>query len=284
MEPLRSSERNVVSTNGQCENPLEYTGERMVPEKSDPRSFWAHVYRYRFARRFVENKRVLDIACGEGYGAHALASGGALSVIGIDISAQACDHARAKYKIDARQGSAEAIPLPDRCVDVVVSFETIEHVPNPGRFLDECNRVLTTDGVLIISTPEVQTYNEELKKPNPYHCSEMTEEEFVTLLRSRFVEIQIFSQLLKAAAWWSPRSMAAERSPWREVKGYWRLRSFLLTHNVGEVDESFRQSPAQAVLAREGLLSRLVNEFSVRKRSRRSGEKPEYLLVVARKA
>src|SRR5436305_7763381 len=102
---------------------LEHTGERMIPEASVPEIFWEHVHRYRFAKRFVRDKRVLDIACGEGYGAFGLLRAGAASVVGVDISEEACDNARQKYGIDARCGSAEAIPLPDASVDVVVSFE-----------------------------------------------------------------------------------------------------------------------------------------------------------------
>ena len=51
---------------------LPYTGERMVPEASESNTYWEHIYRYRFATRFAKNKRVLDVACGEGYGSAAL--------------------------------------------------------------------------------------------------------------------------------------------------------------------------------------------------------------------
>src|ERR1700722_8417852 len=112
-------------------------GERMVPESADTLTFWEHIYRYGFALHYVPGKRVLDIACGEGYGAASLQKAGAAQVIGVDVSESACSHARGKYGIDARVGSAEKIPLPDKSVDVVVSFETIEHVRDPGRFLDE---------------------------------------------------------------------------------------------------------------------------------------------------
>ena len=98
--------------------------------------------RYRFAKDFVRGKRVLDIACGEGYGAAALAKAGASSVVGVDVSADVCDHALRKYGLDARPGDAQAIPLPDRSIDLVVSFETIEHVDDPNVFVRECARVL----------------------------------------------------------------------------------------------------------------------------------------------
>src|SRR5258707_11589234 len=101
---------------------LDATRERMVPESSDTPTFWEHVYRYAFASRFVEGRRVLDIACGEGYGAAALEKAGAAHVIGVDISESVCLHARKKYGLDARPGTGEQIPLPDNSVDAVVSF------------------------------------------------------------------------------------------------------------------------------------------------------------------
>src|SRR5437667_10028853 len=113
---------------------LEDTGERMIPESTPAAPFWEHIYRYRFATRFVRGRRVLDIACGEGYGAAALARAGAARVIGIDLSEEACEHARQKYGVDARSGDAHRIPLPDRSVDVIVSFETIEHLNTPAAF------------------------------------------------------------------------------------------------------------------------------------------------------
>ena len=163
---------------------IHYT-ERMVPEEAHARIFWEHVARYRFAKDFVRGKRVLDIACGEGYGAAALAKAGAASVVGIDVSPDVCEHARRKYGLDARTGDAQAIPLPDRSIDVVVSFETIEHVDDPAAFCAECARVLVPDGTLIVSTPNRPVYSGE-GPTEPVPSVEFDEEEFVDLLRSRF--------------------------------------------------------------------------------------------------
>src|SRR5688572_17038072 len=95
---------------------MDFTGERMIPEVADPHMFWEHVYRYRFAASYAPGRRVLDIACGEGYGSAALLKAGAASVIGVDISAEAVAHARRKYGVDARVGDAAAIPLGDSSV------------------------------------------------------------------------------------------------------------------------------------------------------------------------
>src|SRR6266478_574902 len=125
----------------------------MVPEKADKDTFWEHIYRYRFATQFVAGRTVLDIACGEGYGAAALSEAGATKVVGVDISPETCLHATQKYGIETRIGAGEKIPLDSSSIDVVVSFETIEHVRNPKVFLDECHRVLRPNGSLVISTP-----------------------------------------------------------------------------------------------------------------------------------
>jgi len=126
------------------------------------------------------------LACGEGYGAAALQKAGAAHVVGVDVSEAVCHHAHIKYGLDARPGTAEQIQLSDESIDVIVSFETIEHVPKPDRFLDECVRVLTPKGRLIISTPNKGVYKWPDGASNPHHCSEMTEEEFSLALRSRF--------------------------------------------------------------------------------------------------
>ena len=108
---------------------LTWTGERYVPEIAGEIRL-EHVHRYLIARELVPGKRVLDIACGEGYGS-AILSAAAAHVTGVDISPEAVAHASSKY---ARSnlvfclGSCEAIPLEDHSVDVVVSFETIEHI------------------------------------------------------------------------------------------------------------------------------------------------------------
>src|SRR5450755_3763115 len=101
---------------------LEWTGERMVPERCDTGTFSEHAERYRFAARLVAGRDVIDIACGEGYGSAALVKAGASSVIGFDISEETCAHARRKHGIDARVGDAQKIPLPSSSVDIVVSL------------------------------------------------------------------------------------------------------------------------------------------------------------------
>ncbi len=266
-------------------NPLihEPTDERMVPESAELTRFWEHVYRYAFACRFVKGKRVLDIACGEGYGAAALQQAGSSHVVGVDISEAVCIHARGKYGIDARPGTAEQIPLGDGSVDVIVSFETIEHVPNPGRFLDECVRVLATGGRLIISTPNKNIYGQTV--PNPYHCSEMTEEEFATALRSRFHDCRFYTQRPTTAAWWSLRALACEDTPWKHIRGFGRLRraiqNVFVPQAVNPPTIEQRESVSHLIIGLERAPRPLFNSFVLRPQRNWNREHPTYFVATA---
>src|SRR6185436_20367656 len=101
-------------------------------------------------------KIVLDIACGEGYGVNLL-SHNSKFVFGVDIDSQVISHASTKYKqsnVKFIPGSATQIPLPDFSVDVVTSFETLEHLEDHTTMMSEIKRVLKLNGILIISTPD----------------------------------------------------------------------------------------------------------------------------------
>ena len=148
---------------------MEFTGERFVPGTAG-RMKLEHLQRYALCRGLVRGKRVLDIATGEGYGA-AMLCGPASRVIGVDVAADAILHARAKYRaanVHFVVGACEAIPLPAGSIDVIVSFETIEHLVDHDAMMREFRRVLAPGGLAIISSPEKHTYAER-KTPNPFH-------------------------------------------------------------------------------------------------------------------
>ena len=266
---------------------MDYTGERMVPEKAEPEVYWEHIYRYRFAVPFVKGKRVLDIACGEGYGTAAIQQAGAASVIGVDISEETCRHAQQKYGVDARVGDAEQIPIPDESVDIVVSFETIEHVPDPGKFLDECLRVLAPGGTLIVSTPNKDIYRVGGVQNNPHHCSEMTEDEFVSQIKARFSTYDLYGQHIKAAPLWSFRSVIGLYSPWSRKRGFGRLlraiRNMFCPHVNSAPDEQRRLSSVQEIGKHESFLAMAFNPYTISKKSKSSQEQMVYVLAVARK-
>ncbi|HZQ60328.1 MAG TPA: methyltransferase domain-containing protein [Casimicrobiaceae bacterium] len=165
---------------------LEFTGERFVPGTPGAIAY-EHIHRYALARRFAQGKRVLDAACGEGYGAAQLAQV-ARSVCGVDISAESIVHAQARYGDIAHlrfvNASVAALPLDDASVDVVVSFETIEHLPaaDQPRMLAEFARVLTDDGLLVISSPNRRRYSDERDYHNPFHLHELYRDDLQRLL------------------------------------------------------------------------------------------------------
>ncbi|OLP44891.1 glycosyltransferase [Rhizobium oryziradicis] len=176
---------------------IEFTGERYMPS-IDGNIYLEHMHRYYLAKGFVQGKEVLDIASGEGFGSAILAQA-AKSVIGVDISEDAVGHAQAKYgsaRLSFRPGSCEAIPLPDASVDVVVSFETIEHIEAHEVFLKEIKRVLRPNGSLIISTPEKEAYTIATGLVNPFHVKELFRREFDTLLSRHFNYVSMHGQVI----------------------------------------------------------------------------------------
>ncbi|TDO10656.1 glycoside hydrolase family 99-like domain-containing protein [Halomonas ventosae] len=174
---------------------LPKTGERFLPQFEGD-IVAEHYHRYLFARRYVADRRVLDIACGEGYGSHLLA-GVAQHVIGVDIAADAVAHATQHYardNLEYRQGDCAAIPLPDASVDVVVSFETIEHHDRHAAMLSEIKRVLRPHGLLIISSPDKREYSDVPGYANPYHVKELYRDEFEALLARHFARHAVVGQ------------------------------------------------------------------------------------------
>jgi SAM-dependent methyltransferase len=174
---------------------LEFTGERYMPEVGG-NIFLEHMHRYRMALQYVAGKDVLDIASGEGFGSNLLATVAA-RVVGVDISSSAVNHARDHYKRDNLQfmvGSVTEIPLSAASVDVVVSFETIEHIDAHTAMLDEVRRVLRPGGVFIVSTPDKATYTDATGHTNPFHVRELYRNEFAALISSRFQHVTLHGQ------------------------------------------------------------------------------------------
>ena len=156
----------------QAVNELPWTGERLVPTCRG-QILYEHLHRYAVAVTLAHGKRVLDIACGEGYGSNLLAAAGA-EVIGIDIAPDVIAHAKRAYprqNLIFREGSCLNIPMDDKSIDLVVSFETIEHVWDEQQvtFLREIERVLKPEGLLLMSTPNKLLYSDQPNHKNPFH-------------------------------------------------------------------------------------------------------------------
>ncbi len=169
----------------------EATGERLIPGEQHGELVHAeHLARYRVAAALAEGKRVLDAACGEGYGTAMLAQAGAASVTGVDVDETTVRRARERYGLGFEVGDIAALPFGDDSFDLVVCFETIEHVEDPRTALAELARVLDPSGLLVISTPNKHEY----LVPNEFHTREFTHEEFVQLLTLRFPSVRLMYQ------------------------------------------------------------------------------------------
>jgi len=166
---------------------LATTGERLMTENRT-HNVPEHLHRYALACRLACGLDTLDIACGEGYGTNLLAAHAA-SVVGVDVSADAVAHAAHKYKRSGLRflhGSATAIPLADASVDLVVSFETLEHLHEQDEMMGEIRRVLRPSGQLIISSPDKRFYTDATGHKNQYHLRELYCDEFRKLISRHF--------------------------------------------------------------------------------------------------
>jgi GT2 family glycosyltransferase/ubiquinone/menaquinone biosynthesis C-methylase UbiE len=174
-----------------------------------------HYHRYCLARDLAVGRDVLDVAAGEGYGS-ALLADVARSAVGVELDAASVKHAREAYpreNLSFLEGDATRMPLPDACVDMVVSFETLEHLGDHDRFLSEVRRVLRPGGLFLVSTPDRDVYSASGQPKNPYHVLELTQPEFAQLLGTHFTHHRILAQRALIG------SVLAARD---EVGGNWR--------------------------------------------------------------
>jgi 2-polyprenyl-3-methyl-5-hydroxy-6-metoxy-1,4-benzoquinol methylase len=175
--------------------PLELTGERTLPDVPEE-NYWfqRHLTVYEWIAERVSGMRVLDMACGEGYGSDVLAQS-ADDVVGLDANPETHDHARLRYRrsnLRFERGMVENFGEPGR-YDAVVFLQTIEHVQDPPAVLRHLRSLLTRGGVAYVSTPNVLTLAPpgEAKSGNPWHIREFRAEEFNSLCRAEFPEVQM---------------------------------------------------------------------------------------------
>lgn len=149
-----------------------------------------HLGRYLMTKQYCQGKRVLDIACGEGYGSFAMAEKwGAREVHGVDISADAINSAKNNFshdnvKFSTLNAEKDADFFEENFFDLIVSFETIEHLGDPVSFLGNLKKWLKKDGIILISCPNDNWYYSEPQQSNPFHEKKYSFLEFCDLCES----------------------------------------------------------------------------------------------------
>lgn len=145
-----------------------------------------HVARYALAKDACQGRRVLDIACGEGYGSRLMLDWGATEVVGIDVSEETIAAAKIRFGCEGLRylsGNAETVAnlLAGEKFDLIVSLETIEHLHDPVAYLHALSKLRESSGVIIISCPNDWWYYPEANQSNPYHIRKYTYQDFLEL-------------------------------------------------------------------------------------------------------
>lgn len=173
------------------------SSERQLDNTNNP--WWGeHLHRYEEAAKLIHvpNAKIIDIACGSGFGSHYLAQLG-YRVIGGDLSQDTVLDCARKYKTDNlefKQIDGTQMPFENEFFDVVISFETIEHTTEFQKMLNEFKRVVKKDGIIIISTPNFLINSPGGVIINKYHTQEWIYEDLLKLLKSSFSEVNLMGQ------------------------------------------------------------------------------------------
>ena len=170
--------------------PLELTGERTLPDVPEE-NYWyrRHLAVYEWIADRCAGRRVVDLACGEGYGTDVLARRAA-EAIGVDANPEAHEHARARYRRENLSFQRGLVEDFNESVDAVVFLQTIEHIHDPDRLL---TRIAEIAPVAYISTPNRLTLAPPgaEKSDNPWHLHEYRAEEFRRLCEDHFPRVEL---------------------------------------------------------------------------------------------
>src|SRR3954462_5681392 len=171
--------------------PLPLTGERTLPDIPEENYlFRRHRVVYRWIAERAAGRRVIDMACGEGYGADLLAARAA-SVVGVDANPEAHEHARLRYQRSNLRFARDLVESFAEPCDAVVFLQTIEHVEDAGAILEHFKSMLTPGGVAFVSTPNLLTLAPPgaEKSDNPWHVHEYRAAEFRHLCEDHFARV-----------------------------------------------------------------------------------------------
>jgi SAM-dependent methyltransferase len=197
--------------------PLHLTGERTLPDVPEE-NYWyrRHLAVYEWIAARVHGRRVVDLACGEGYGTVVLGRRAA-SVIGVDANPEAFEHARLKYSGAGVCFERDMIETWSGDVDCVVFLQTIEHVQDPDAVLARLRDLIGPRGVAYISTPNVLTLapEGEPRSGNPWHVREYRPQEYRALCERHFGQVDMLG--LFHARKLRLHQLAIERAGWDAV-------------------------------------------------------------------
>jgi SAM-dependent methyltransferase len=173
--------------------PLALTGERTLPDVPEE-NYWyrRHLAVYEWIAARVQSRRVVDMACGEGYGSEVL-SRTASSVVGVDANPEAHEHARLRYRAPNIRFARDLVETFSEPCDAVVFLQTIEHVRNPDEILEHFRAMLAPGGVAFVTTPNLLTLAPQgaEKSDNPWHIKEYRASEFRSLCEGAFPRVDL---------------------------------------------------------------------------------------------
>jgi SAM-dependent methyltransferase len=174
--------------------PLALTGERTLPDVPEE-NYWfrRHLVVYEWIAERIAGRRVVDMACGEGYGADVLARTAA-GVIGVDANPEAHEHARLRYRRENLSFVRDLVESFSEQADAIVFLQTIEHLGDPGGALEHFRSLIGAEGAVYLSTPNVLTLAPRgaSRSGNPWHVHEYRAAEFERLCRAHFERVELF--------------------------------------------------------------------------------------------
>lgn len=161
------------------------TGERVVTAAGGFNPTWQrHVAAYGLCADLLPPGRVLDLGCGIGHSFELLAP---RESVGVDLDPGSLRGQRRETHVaDMRE-----LPFPDRSFASVLSVQSIEHVPDPGRAVAEAARVLGPEGVAVFVTPNRLTFGRPDEIIDPYHYVEFDSEQLRELLARSFGRVEL---------------------------------------------------------------------------------------------